>query len=405
VRSEAVWCLTNIATGDHTQTAHVLQAVPDLLHLLASGDASLQEQACWAIGNIAGDSDEFRAALVANGALAPLLTFLAASTAAQPPQSTCAQTAAWAVSNLSRGSTSTAAFVTSGALPLLLALTSHSDLVVSTEMWWLFYYLSGREDEAVNCMIQVGMADAINLAITSANPSDITTVPIVRTLGNLTSGAPEWTSELLLRPTLLPALAMLLNPVVSDKSVLKETLWVAGNLFGGSAESRISAIRAGLLNQVFTLLMTDQCDLQREAVFAIRNACVERDAVLSVVQHGGKQVLHQLVSLIRVLDSEISLACLHILRVVALESPDELRPQIVESYNEAGLYDILEELQYGSNPPDVRRAALALINDVFESDDALEESTEAPVAHVFGDVGGSGGMGRGRHLAQPSWLR
>ena len=57
-------CFTNIATGSHEQTRQVIPAAPALVQLLsAAGSAEssmLQEQAAYAIGNIAGDSAEFR---------------------------------------------------------------------------------------------------------------------------------------------------------------------------------------------------------------------------------------------------------------------------------------------------------------------------------------------------------
>jgi len=413
-----------------------LQAVPDLLHLLTSGDAALQEQACWAIGNIAGDSDEFRAALIGNGALAPLLAFLATAAAAaaaaatttpqvvvvqQNSPTTCSQTAAWAVSNLSRGSTSATHFAASGFMSLLIALTSHSDPVVATEMWWLFYYLSGKENEAVNCMFQFGMADAMTSAVNNACPTDINVVPIMRTLGNLTSGAVEWTSELLDRPGLLATLAKLLSSPLTHKSVLKEILWVVGNIFGSTAVHRASALASGLLHLVFTSLMMDQCDMQREAVFAIFNASSDAYAILVLCQHGGKPVLQQLVRLLRTLDSDVAFSCLQILRRVALDSPPDWKTQIVEIYNEADLYDALEELQYGSCPVEVRQAARSLIDDVLEDEDGIDAGDAEFSPSVFSSAllggvgvgveggggvgGGSGGMGRGRHLSQPSWMR
>lgn len=76
VQCEAIWCLTNIATGDHEQTGRVLVAVPILLQYLGGSDYVLKEQACWTIGNIAGDSNEYREILLANGALKPLMDFL-----------------------------------------------------------------------------------------------------------------------------------------------------------------------------------------------------------------------------------------------------------------------------------------------------------------------------------------
>jgi hypothetical protein len=97
-----------------------------LVQLLSSNIPVLQEQCCWAIGNIAGDSDEFREILLANGVLKPIYSFLlhsyesskvqlaveggpqsldSSQQEAQQCDDTRAVTACWTISNLVRGST------------------------------------------------------------------------------------------------------------------------------------------------------------------------------------------------------------------------------------------------------------------------------------------------------------
>lgn len=85
---------------------------------LRRDSTELLEQICWAIGNVAGDCDEYRNILISNGCLPAVLAFLESSIVdnvrsksaiprAGAPfderPSTAAQTAAWALSNLSRG--------------------------------------------------------------------------------------------------------------------------------------------------------------------------------------------------------------------------------------------------------------------------------------------------------------
>lgn len=132
-------CLTNIATGDHAETGAVLCAVPNMVEILNSNNTpgsvgrdtvELQEQICWALGNVAGDCEEHRAVLVGNGGLAAVFHFLEArvtalleainSSSAVPgvelPATLCsaAHTAAWTLSNLARGKVSARSFVNSG---------------------------------------------------------------------------------------------------------------------------------------------------------------------------------------------------------------------------------------------------------------------------------------------------
>jgi hypothetical protein len=87
---------------------------------------AIQEDVCWAIGNIAGDSDEYRAVLLQCGALQPIVDLLlrslfvwrdiapGTSDSTAVIQHSRASTAMWAVSNMARGSTDGAAFLNSG---------------------------------------------------------------------------------------------------------------------------------------------------------------------------------------------------------------------------------------------------------------------------------------------------
>jgi importin subunit alpha-6/7 len=94
---EAVWCITNIATGSSEQTDTVLCTAPVLVQLLAIENALLQEQCVWALGNMAGDNMDFRDRIRANGAVVPIVRLIQSSTVS------LARTSCWALSNLARG--------------------------------------------------------------------------------------------------------------------------------------------------------------------------------------------------------------------------------------------------------------------------------------------------------------
>jgi hypothetical protein len=126
--------LTNIASSTHEHTSAVLPTVPDLIQIVNSDTNSvpLKEQVCWTIGNIAGDSDEFREVLIANGSL-PVVVSFAIESMQSLNACMCSgnssgsvgdaitvmylnglRTALWALSNLSRGIISASYFVVNG---------------------------------------------------------------------------------------------------------------------------------------------------------------------------------------------------------------------------------------------------------------------------------------------------
>ena len=358
VKSDVIFCLANIAAGDHIQSGHVLQAVPDILQILAGNDPGLQELACWLIGNIAADSDEYRAILIANGSLKPALDFLAAaataaaaavasSSASSSSSSSSsrdengeagaeegdssvfsnAQTAAWCLSNLARGSTSAADLVASGATAMFMSLTTSFDRVFVTEVWWLLNYLCMKEESAVEGMFQQGLAAAVTLGAATCDPTDhLSSIPIIRCLGNLTNGGgPEgWLDQLLSQPSLLPSLTRLSDPAVAHRAVLKETTWVIVNLLSGTPAQRGAVLAEGLLDRVVTLLGCDQFDLRREALIGLRCACLEDEVLrrlvgveVSTAAGGQRSPLCNVVDLLRApLDAHASVTAIEVGRWV-----------------------------------------------------------------------------------------
>lgn len=98
---EAAWALTNIAGGTSRHVEAVLAhgALVPIVRLLSSPDGEVREQAVWAVGNIAGDSPACRDQVLGAGAMGPLLTIMDAVGTEPTPLGT----AAWALSNLCRG--------------------------------------------------------------------------------------------------------------------------------------------------------------------------------------------------------------------------------------------------------------------------------------------------------------
>ncbi|KAJ2750843.1 hypothetical protein GGI19_004869, partial [Coemansia pectinata] len=136
----SLWCLTNIAANEGRLAERVLPAAPYLLSLVTSDNLELQNQAAWALGNLAAEGEKTRETLHANGVLKPLVDLLGSTT-----DEAILQTACFAVSNMTRKPNSYFDELFALKLPQLaakqlVAFKEHQHCV--TELAWVFAYLA-----------------------------------------------------------------------------------------------------------------------------------------------------------------------------------------------------------------------------------------------------------------------
>jgi hypothetical protein len=187
----------------------------------------------WALGNLAGDGPEFRSILHANGALTPTAQVYASTTTTET-----ATTAAWALSNLAKGSNTPATpFLQSGVLPpILSSLVSSSSngqqqqqqqqqqqRLLLIESCWLLAHLTAKENEAVHHMLAstttttttsptttAANNDMIRLLCSQLIPNDEELArPVLRCLANMFSASgipPQHLDQALGSPTFVPAI-------------------------------------------------------------------------------------------------------------------------------------------------------------------------------------------------------
>lgn len=75
---EAVWCLTNVASGNNSQTGPIIEkgGIKIFVDLLLSVHVGIVEQAIWVLGNIARDSSNYRDKIIKEGGLKNLIKLI-----------------------------------------------------------------------------------------------------------------------------------------------------------------------------------------------------------------------------------------------------------------------------------------------------------------------------------------
>ncbi|EDQ88954.1 uncharacterized protein MONBRDRAFT_8482 [Monosiga brevicollis MX1] len=144
VQYETAWILTNISSGKPHQTAAVVeaQAIIPLCHLLSSPHGKVKDQACWCLGNIAGDGAMLRDTLIQVGALERFLQMLC-----EEQDLDLLRNVSWTVSNFFRWKNPPAPFEKmSMSLEVLRNCLSEDPEVLSNVCWAICYIAESGEE-------------------------------------------------------------------------------------------------------------------------------------------------------------------------------------------------------------------------------------------------------------------
>lgn len=179
--------------------------VKHFMNLMNSEHTEIVDQAVWGIGNIAGDNVFTRDQVLSAGALDRIAVLLNNF----PPETSLTRNATWTISNLCRGKPRADFKILQQAIgPLLKVIKENENPDILVDCCWALSYIIDGSKEVITEFMIPELIDRL-IGLVNHNTLSIQ-IPVIRTLGNMTTGD-DTQVQILLDRGLLQALCITLS--------------------------------------------------------------------------------------------------------------------------------------------------------------------------------------------------
>ena len=293
IQFEAAWAVTNISSGSSTHCGAAMNhgAHSKFLHVLAnSTNVELKEQCVWGLGNIAGDGVHARDMCLSEGALDAILTcFPHHNPAAPHPPKSFLRNAAWAMSNMLRGSPQPP-FTDSqrDAMVCLCRLTmdacgraqgkewacSSGDSEILVDAAWGLSYLTNGSDSRLAALCSINAAGGAcpgiidQLVASLGSEKAVVRTPCLRTVGNIVTGSSAHVAAVVSAGFLDHVVGLMKD---SKRTLRKEACWALSNITADTDTHKQQVVMVPECAATLLKCINDSEDIAKEAAYVLAN--------------------------------------------------------------------------------------------------------------------------------------
>ncbi|KAJ2482903.1 hypothetical protein IWW56_000745 [Coemansia sp. RSA 2131] len=355
---QALWCLTNIAGGEPRMAERALEAAPNVVSLVESQSVELQNQAIWALGNMAAEGERARNQLHANGVVDAIVDVVKTTRDALVLQTAC-----FALSNLARKPSAFFAYLFDLCVPQAVAQQLRvfgGDAECVAELAWVCVYLSASSSASqIDAVVASGAVDLLVEYATKSNVGSATLIPIIRMLGNIAAGTDAQTHALASNPLFVTLLVRSIEST-SSRAVEKEALWVLSSVTAGSSDDVDIMVRAGVVSDLVRIIGTQNFDIRKEAAYSLLNIAIVGQRTSDLPN---RDLAPHFVEFIACQDEELVRMGVQYVALLFEHLPNRQGPKLLSKV--AGAIDVLENLIAITPDDETRSLVSTLIDDYY----------------------------------------
>ena len=288
VQFDAVWSLTNIATGSPADIDNVLAGgvVRNIVPMLQHPEERIRNQCAWCLGNLVGCGYRERDHVIANDAMPATLAAInggACDANGGQPQFEnenigTVRSLTWLVAQMCRFKPKPAMADVGMCLPTVRRLLEHADAKVREDAAWAVSYISdGNFSVRGRAVIEAGVIPPLLAVFADGRESSM--LPCLRTFGNFC--AEEESTNLVFEWGVPGQLLRFLESTM-PRDLRKEACWILSNVLCGTPDQIRVVLDAGLVPPLVNNLGAPEFEVRKEATWGVANLALK--APLDVIR-------------------------------------------------------------------------------------------------------------------------